>query len=131
MTARRGLPDEADDALDAVLSDGVKGERVSSGDVPSTSTTKPDAGRKRGASTGPASESTSAGEGRVRLTVTVPPELIERARDLAWHERRPLAHVVEDAILAHLAGVERKAPIPQRPTEAQLKTGRPIRGRRA
>jgi hypothetical protein len=48
-----------------------------------------------------------------------------KLRDSGWHYRRPLAHLVEDAL-------EREhGPVPERPTEAELQRGRPIGMRRA
>lgn len=121
MTKRRGLPD--DDPLDML-------------DLGAGATDKPKAKAPAKPKTPEpaevATDDEAPGEARQRLTVTLPPSLSERARDLAWRDRIPLAHVVEEALANYLAAIEAEGgPIEERPTAAQLKQGRPVRPRSA
>ncbi len=63
-----------------------------------------------------------------RLTINLPPDLIERARDVAYYSPNlTLAGLVELALEEFIAWLERarSEPFPRRP--GPLKTGRPIR----
>ncbi len=63
-----------------------------------------------------------------RLTINLPPDLIERARDVAYYSTSlTLAGVVELALEDFIARLERarSEPIPRR--RGPLKIGRPIR----
>jgi hypothetical protein len=156
MSTKRGLPDD-DDPLGSVLGPADTNEKAApKHEADDEKPRKPGAVRrvvkraKVAASEGgsgskrpaPAKESTPANEAdetqddeperRKRITFTLPESLAEKLRDAGWHYRRPLAHLVEHAILDHLDALEREhGPVPERPTEAELQRGRPIGPRRA
>ena len=63
-----------------------------------------------------------------RLTVNLPPELIERARNAVyWTPGLTLAGLTEEAISKGLARLEKKNGAPFKERDGKLPTGRPIR----
>jgi hypothetical protein len=64
------------------------------------------------------------------LSPSVPVELAERFRDVAFHERRSLSGLIEEAMEQYLARFERQLGqrVPSR-GGASLPVGRPMRGR--
>ena len=63
-----------------------------------------------------------SGRDRVAVTVRLDASLLERARDLAWRDRRTLNSVFEAALSEYF---ERHGPI--EPRGGQLTPGRPVR----
>lgn len=65
-------------------------------------------------------------EALIRATFHLPPELVDRVRDVAWWERRTCAQIVKDAIEIYIEGLvkERRKPFPKRAGE--LRRGKPI-----
>lgn len=63
-----------------------------------------------------------------RLTVHVPPELVEEARDCAFWTRRTLARIVADGLRVEIdrlrADENKGKPFPRR--SGELRTGRPF-----
>jgi hypothetical protein len=61
-----------------------------------------------------------------RQTFYLPPRLIEKIRDVAYHERLTIADVVAPAIQEYIGRLEKKrgAPYPRR--EGRLRPGKPL-----
>ena len=65
---------------------------------------------------------------RVRLAVAIPPELLERAKNVVFYTPGlTLAALTEIALVAQLDKMERKNSGPFPPRTAALRVGRPVR----
>lgn len=68
---------------------------------------------------------TKTRERKATYTVTLPPELLEKSRDVAWWDRDSVSGVFVKALEALIAEREEKRGEPYPPREGEIKTGRP------
>ena len=71
---------------------------------------------------------TSGIEGKVRMTVLLPPALVERIKDVVyWTPGLTLSELAEEAFTAAIKKRERARKEPFRPRHGKLKAGRPMK----
>ena len=65
---------------------------------------------------------------RVRFTVQLPPDLVEKLRDVAFEDRRTLTDLAEEAFRGLVDRLEKARGEEYPKRSGKLKTGRPIKG---
>ena len=121
MTPRRTI---GEDPLDALIP--VQAPPPEESKKPRPSSTRPKTPREKAAP--PVAPEPTRPAGKERLTVHLPTEVIDRARNAVfWSPGLTLAGLAERAFLEALERLEKKNGGPFAPRKAELKGGRPVK----